>query len=555
MSGSHMVIRIQEPFWQQNGDLTLFRVLPPFPMPSAPPSSIECNSAFLAASEMSLHTSNRPEQSPASLLAERILKESRASEPVRQGHLDNLIRESTDRDDLEQSLRLASTTPSRNASTRAQIRDHDFFEDSEEVRTPLPSKFLFISSELVQNQLHTQTISLKGLIDSNVKWNVRSPTSASRHHFFSCVSCTSIMPDNTVHLNPETPLYKFATRNQELGVKDWLLRSPYRFESSGIISSQSSTELTISFVFLQPRAEKCLFEFSRIIHIDFESESGIKSSAFVGLLFRGKPSKEAPCWKPDLHHIQIQESIGKGAFALVIACSVLGLNCAMKIWRNDEFKQRNDYQIEVDMYSKLSHDRLIPFIGAHTHPEVSFLLMKRAPLTLAKHLLNLRSTRQSPAGLLPKVLEFAIAAAEGLEYLHSRDPVVLHRDLKSINIVLEDPFLYIIDLGLAGGCTDSNSKKYRIGTMGWRAPETLQGDYTPKCDVYSFGMLLYELATLKSVPNNSDTPPADLGQLDQHPFSELYARCTSKSPEKRPTMSEILEKLGSIRSQTQHQQR
>lgn len=137
-----------------------------------------------------------------------------------------------------------------------------------------------------------------------------------------------------------------------------------------------------------------------------------------------------------------------------------------------------------------------------------------------------------------------------MEYLHSQQPPILHRDFKSQNMVLEDPFLYIIDLGAAEAYAEPvpGDKKYKIGTRGWCSPEAAQGDHSVKSDVYSFGILLYELATLTPPPVSQDaltaTEPSPTLALPYFPdLEQLYYECVAKDPRKRPNMSAILERL------------
>eukprot|EP01156_Anaeramoeba_ignava_P002310 Anaeramoba_ignava/a218058_48.p1 GENE.a218058_48~~a218058_48.p1 ORF type:complete len:291 (+),score=100.80 a218058_48:7-879(+) len=96
------------------------------------------------------------------------------------------------------------------------------------------------------------------------------------------------------------------------------------------------------------------------------------------------------------------------------------------------------------------------------------------------------------------IISYAIDIAEGMKYLH--DKGVIHRDLKSGNILItNENHLKIIDFGLArykAGETDiTGEMTINIGTPNWMAPEILRGesDYTPKVDVYSYGLVLWEM--------------------------------------------------------------
>ncbi|ETV70700.1 TKL protein kinase [Aphanomyces astaci] len=93
-------------------------------------------------------------------------------------------------------------------------------------------------------------------------------------------------------------------------------------------------------------------------------------------------------------------------------------------------------------------------------------------------------------------LRCALSVAEGLVYLHLMDPKVIHRDLKSRNVLLDSDFnTKLTDFGIARE-TDDATMTAGIGTFRWMAPEVLlDGHYTEKADIFSFGVILSELST------------------------------------------------------------
>lgn len=157
-----------------------------------------------------------------------------------------------------------------------------------------------------------------------------------------------------------------------------------------------------------------------------------------------------------------------------------------------------------------------------------------------------------------------IGISRGMKYLHSRK--IIHRDLSSNNILLDDEFYPVItDFGLSK-FTDVNEPKIQSffgGTFQYMAPEVLQNrPYDFKADVYSFGIIMYEVVTgldpypeftkkiifeydLRKSIVEENYRPKFIDPI-KNSLKELIEQCWSADPMKRPTFSEIFDKLSSI---------
>ncbi|KAK6256898.1 hypothetical protein QUC31_000357 [Theobroma cacao] len=157
----------------------------------------------------------------------------------------------------------------------------------------------------------------------------------------------------------------------------------------------------------------------------------------------------------------------------------------------------SDFSLEVDIVSSLKHEHITPLIGVCVEDDHLISVYDFFPKGSLEEILHGQSKKSAlPWGVRFKV---ATAIAEALNYLHSECPrPVIHRDVKSSNILLSDDFQpQLSDFGLAiWGPTDSNYTVDGnvVGTFGYIAPEYfMQGKVSDKIDVYSFGVMLLEL--------------------------------------------------------------
>lgn len=109
-------------------------------------------------------------------------------------------------------------------------------------------------------------------------------------------------------------------------------------------------------------------------------------------------------------------------------------------------------------------------------------------------------------------LGFCISAAMAVNYLHSKKPSILHRDIKSNNfLVVDDKRLKLTDFGTA---KIKSMAKYTPSTLNWSAPEVLglEPNWTEKSDIYSLGLVFYEIVARKipfhDIPEDISLPKA-----------------------------------------------
>jgi len=157
------------------------------------------------------------------------------------------------------------------------------------------------------------------------------------------------------------------------------------------------------------------------------------------------------------------------------------------------------------------------------------------------------------------ILKMAIDAARGMSYLHLFKPPIIHRDLKSANLLVDSSFtVKICDFGLSKTKAIHYAMTGQTGTPGYMAPEIIASQkYTEKVDVYSFGIIFWELTT-RQTPYHGMNPMQILFAVLNHglrpslpnscppSISSLINSCWHSHPDKRPHFDEIFKTLKNI---------
>ena len=155
-------------------------------------------------------------------------------------------------------------------------------------------------------------------------------------------------------------------------------------------------------------------------------------------------------------------------------------------WKSFELHER-----ETKVLGQLRHPGVPRLLGAVEEPKGTFnLIMQRMPGD------NLREVAQRQRLSEADLRDILVRVLEILDYLGTRTPAVVHRDLKPTNLVRDrDGTVALVDFG---GVADSGSAgSTLVGTYGYMAPEQLHGQATPATDVYALGATIVALATGK----------------------------------------------------------
>ncbi|KAG8098371.1 hypothetical protein GUJ93_ZPchr0013g36644 [Zizania palustris] len=190
--------------------------------------------------------------------------------------------------------------------------------------------------------------------------------------------------------------------------------------------------------------------------------------------------------------------LGQGGFGYVHK-GVLpgGKEVAVKQLQSGSGQGEREFQAEVDIISRVHHRHLVSLVGYCIAGARRMLVYDFVPnKTLEFHLHG----KGLPVMPWPTRLRIALGAAKGLAYLHEDcDPRIIHRDIKSANILLDSNFeAMVADFGLAKLTSDDDTHVSTrvMGTFGYLAPEyASSGKLTEKSDVFSYGVMLLELVT------------------------------------------------------------
>ena len=299
--------------------------------------------------------------------------------------------------------------------------------------------------------------------------------------------------------------------------------------------------------------------------------------------------------------IIIGNLLAKGAFGVVYE-GILSYNNQPIAIKELSFTSKSSnledlfssFQQEVHIMSKLQHINLVQLIGVSLYPNIQIILefLEKGNLFSFLHppnnndinnyqrengnIISYISKKEFPWSLRLKI---AKDIASGMNYLQSQSPAIIHRDLRSPNIFLASlsenaPVrAKVADFGLSRFV--AQVAEGTLNTWEWMAPETLEkGQYTLSADVYSFGIVCWEIASrcypfdeyysdkkfigsdgiplnpLKmkySIIHEGLRPSLSLADIHApQEFLQIIEKCFHSDPNQRPTFSKILEELTNL---------
>ncbi|KAL6196104.1 hypothetical protein ACLB2K_031719 [Fragaria x ananassa] len=269
--------------------------------------------------------------------------------------------------------------------------------------------------------------------------------------------------------------------------------------------------------------------------------------------------------------------IGSGGYGQVYkAILPTGQMVAIKRAKRESMQGRVEFTAEVELLSRVHHKNLVGLVGFCFEQGEQILVYEYVPNG------DLRDTLSGKSGIRldwTRRLQIALGAARGLAYLHElANPTIIHRDIKSNNILLDkDLNAKVADFGLSKSFADSGTGMDHLstqvkGTLGYLDPEYyMTQQLTEKSDVYSFGVVMLELITARRpivqgqyivrVVQMRMDKSKDLYNLDDildpfiglrtelkgvEMFVDLTMSCVEELRDKRPRMGEVVKQVENI---------
>lgn len=262
------------------------------------------------------------------------------------------------------------------------------------------------------------------------------------------------------------------------------------------------------------------------------------------------------------------EELGNGSYGRVVKLKFRELTCAGKRFYCSLYKSLHDEQKErlqqrwykeCTILGSLRHPNIVQFLGVYFEEQpLPVLVMEFVPFTLSHHL--------DKHGIFPQEISYGILVdiAKALSYLHSGDPLIIHRDLSANNILLTfEMRAKISDLGTAKILDVTPAQKGNMsicpGTLCYMPPEalTLDPKYRTEIDCFSYGVIIlhifcgrWPIPDGQKVADDSGAHKART-ELDRrecylsilghdHLLTDLTKKCLSDAPSDRPHATEIL---------------
>ncbi|KAI3958312.1 hypothetical protein MKW98_011000 [Papaver atlanticum] len=267
--------------------------------------------------------------------------------------------------------------------------------------------------------------------------------------------------------------------------------------------------------------------------------------------FLNKPLLPFQEWNIDYSELTVGTRVGIGFFGEVFRGIWNGTDVAIKVFLEQDLTAENmeDFCNEISILSRLRHPNVILFLGACTRPPHLSMVTEYMEMGSLYYLIHMSGQKKKLS--LRRRLKMLRDICRGLMCIHRMK--IVHRDVKSANCLVNKHYMVkICDFGLSRVMAESPMRDTSsAGTPEWMAPELIRNEpFTEKCDVFSLGVIMWELCTLNR-PWEGVSPMqvvyavANEGsrlEIPEGPLGKLIQDCWAE-PDDRPSCEEILSRL------------
>lgn len=301
------------------------------------------------------------------------------------------------------------------------------------------------------------------------------------------------------------------------------------------------------------------------------TQEGYEAAGLPGV---GAESAEAmlESMQVERDELHFDQMVGTGITAEVFLGAWRGKEVAIKrlnftTRRTAQLKQEVAFLRETGVIAKISHENLVKFYGLAFDAPPYLLITEFCHGGTCYDLLH--ETEEIEITMRQQ-LKMSVDVTKAMEYLHKFRPQIIHRDLKSLNLLLTTlvtkssdlPLVKVSDFGLAkmkDQDQDWGKMTVEAGTFHWMAPEVATGNYNEKADIYSFAMVLFEficqeipfedLEPIDVLKSTSEGQRPDMEAVPPNTpkaLVDLMEGCWKHKPNERPSFEYIRKELGTI---------
>ncbi|KAJ9560674.1 hypothetical protein OSB04_005834 [Centaurea solstitialis] len=281
--------------------------------------------------------------------------------------------------------------------------------------------------------------------------------------------------------------------------------------------------------------------------------------------------------------------VGDGSFGYVYKATLpSGNTVAVKRLSADAFQGYREFRAEMETLGKIRHGNIVRFFGYCATGSDRILIYEFVEKgSLDQWLYDTSPENDTSSLTWGTRVKIIKGVARGLQFMHNLETPIIHRDIKASNVLLDSNFeAHVADFGLARriDAAHSHVSTQVAGTMGYMPPEYFYGApvATVMGDVYSFGILMFEVATSRRpnltikvenkkeirlvewatsmVSQNREMEMVDVGlpreELKEDEVLEFFriaTFCTTESHKLRPSMNEVVELLDRIQHEATSQ--